>query len=149
MDKSITLLPKLSEKTYALAESKTYVVVVDKRLNRVSIARAVEAQFDVKVENVNTLNLKGKTKRVYNLSGKRARNAVGKRSDVKKAYVTLKEGFSLPFFEAVEEEEVKEQATQEKFDKAATKQAAKTEGKGFRRGILRGRKNSGARGGDK
>jgi hypothetical protein len=55
------------------------------------------------------------------------KNAEGRRPDIKNAYVTLAEGHSLPFFNAIEEEEQKEQAVQEKVDKAAAKQAAKTE----------------------
>jgi hypothetical protein len=54
------------------------------------------------------------------------KNGEGRRSDLKKAYITLAEGHSLPFFNAIEEEEQKEQAVQEKVDKAAAKQAEKT-----------------------
>jgi hypothetical protein len=60
--------------------------------------------------------------------------------------VTLKEGFGLPFFAAIEEEEAQEEKVQEKIEKAAAKQAAKETKKGHR-GILP--KRGGARGGDK
>jgi large subunit ribosomal protein L23 len=139
MSKNIALKPRLNEKTYALSTKRVYVFDVDSNVNKHSIARAVEAQFDVKVATVNTTNIKGKAKRIISLSGKRMKNAEGQRSDIKKAYVTLVEGNSLPFFDAVEEEEQKEQATQEKFDKAAEKQAAKTEKKS-RGGVLRRKK---------
>jgi hypothetical protein len=69
----------------------------------------------------------GKTKRTISLTGKRSVNAEGHRSNFKKAYVTLADGQALPFFDAIEEEEQQEQATQEKIDKAAAKQAAKDE----------------------
>jgi large subunit ribosomal protein L23 len=125
MSKTITLRPRLSEKTYGLSERRVYVVEIPKDVNKHSVARAVEAQFEVKVTNVNIANVKGKAKRTISISGKRMKNAEGKRSDIKKAYVTLAEGHSLPFFAAIEEEEQKEQATQEKVDKAVAKQTAK------------------------
>jgi large subunit ribosomal protein L23 len=147
MSKSLMLRPRLSEKTYGLAESRVYVVEVPPDANKHSVARAVEAQFEVKVTKVNILNVAGKTKRVYSLTGKRTRNATGRRNGIRKAYVTLAEGNSLPFFAAVEEEQEQEQATQEKFDKAAAKQATKSEPKP-KRGILNNRRG-GTRGGDK
>ena len=78
---------------------------VDKSVNKHSIARAVEAQFEVKVSSVNTTTIPGKAKRTVSVNGKHVKNAAGKRSDLKKAYVTLRGGDSLPFFDAVEEEE--------------------------------------------
>ena len=143
MSKTITLRPRLNEKTYALASSRVYVFEVDKDVNKHSVARAVEAQFEVKVTTVNTTNVVGKAKRIISLDGKRSRNAEGKRSDIKKAYVTLAEGFSLPFFDATEEAVAKEEKIQEKVDKAAAKQAEKTEkaAKPARRGLLHLKKN--------
>lgn len=135
MSKTITLKPRLNEKTYVLAEKRVYVFDVDGSVNKHSIARAVEAQFEVKVTAVNTANIGGKAKRIVSISGKRMKNADGKRNDIKKAYVTLAEGHSLPFFSAIEEAEQKEEAVQEKVDKAAAKQAAKETKP--RRGLLR------------
>jgi large subunit ribosomal protein L23 len=134
MSKTLALKPRLNEKTYALAAQRVYVFDVDRSLNKHSIARAVEAQFEVKVTTVNTVNIPGKAKRIISISGKRMVNADGSRNDFKKAYVTLAEGYSLPFFEAVEQETAKEEALQEKIDKAATKQAEK-ETKKPRRGL--------------
>jgi len=125
MSKTIALRPRLNEKTYGLAASRVYVFDVERAVNKHAIARAVEAQFEVKVTSVNTTNIGGKAKRVISITGKRMKNAEGSRNDIKKAYVTLAEGHSLPFFNAIEEEEQKEQATQEKIDKAAAKQADK------------------------
>lgn len=127
MTKTIALRPRLNEKTYGLADSRVFVFDVGREVNKHQIARAVAAQFDVKVTAVNTTNVSGKPKRIISVSGKRMKNANGHRSDIKKAYVTLAEGHSLPFFNAIEEEEQKEQAVQEKVDKAAAKQAAKDE----------------------
>ncbi|HEY5442792.1 MAG TPA: 50S ribosomal protein L23 [Candidatus Saccharimonadales bacterium] len=134
MSKTIALRPRLSEKTYGLSESRVYVLEVPLDVNKHNVARAVEAQFEVKVTKVNIVNTPGKAKRTISISGKRQKNAEGRRVDLKKAYVTLAEGFTLPFFNAVEEEESKEQALQEKVDKAATKQAAK-DAKPARRGF--------------
>jgi large subunit ribosomal protein L23 len=127
MSKTITLRPRLNEKTYGLAESRVYVFDVERAVNKHNIARAVEAQFEVKVMSVNTTNIPGKPKRIVSLTGKRVKNAEGRRNDIKKAYVTLAEGHALPFFEAIEEETQKEEAVQEKVDKAAAKQAGKAE----------------------
>jgi large subunit ribosomal protein L23 len=134
MSKTITLRPRLSEKTYGLSEQRVYVVAVPSDVNKHSVARAIEAQFEVKVTKVNILNVQGKPKRTISITGKRVKNTTGKRSDTKKAYVTLAEGHSLPFFAAIEEAEAKEQATQEKVDKAADKQAKKA---APRRGLRR------------
>jgi large subunit ribosomal protein L23 len=149
MSKTITLRPRLSEKTYALAENRVYVVEIPKGVNKHGVARAIESQFDVKVDKVNIANIPGKAKAIISISGKRRKNAEGYRNDIKKAYVTLAKGNSLPFFAAVEEEEQKEAATQEKIDKVAAKQAAKDvkkDTKSGRRSILHRRS---ARGGDK
>ena len=141
MSKSIILRPRLSEKTYGLSESRVYVVAVPANVNKHTVARAIESQFDVKVAKVNILNVKGKAKRIISISGKRMVNADGRRNDIKKAYVTLKEGYGLPFFEAIEEEEAKEENVQKQIDKAAAKQAAK-ESKP-RRGFRRKKKDEG------
>lgn len=149
MSKTITLRPRLSEKTYALAEHRVYVVEIPKDVNKHGVARAIESQFDVKVDKVNITNIPGKAKAIISITGKRRKNAEGYRNDIKKAYVTLAKGNSLPFFAAVEEEEQKEAATQEKIDKVAAKQAAKDvkkDAKPGRLGILHRRS---ARGGDK
>jgi large subunit ribosomal protein L23 len=136
MSKTIALRPRLNEKTYALAANRVYVFEVERTANKHTIARAVEAQFDVKVDEVNTVNIKGKAKRIINITGKRMVNAEGQRPDFKKAYVTLAEGNSLPFFDAVEEADAKDQELQEKLEKAADKEAKKAE-KPARRGLRR------------
>jgi large subunit ribosomal protein L23 len=140
MSKTIALRPRLSEKTYGLSESRVYVVDIPKDTNKHTVARAVEAQFEVKVAKVNIINMKGKAKRVISLNGKRMMNAEGKRPNFKKAYVTLAEGHSLPFFAAVEEEEQQEEKFQKRVDKAVAKQAAK-DTKKPRLGGLRRKKN--------
>ncbi len=125
MTKSITLRPRLSEKTYGQSQDRVYVIDIPKTINKHSVARAVEAQFDVKVAKVNIANIPGKSKRIISITGKRLKNAEGRRNDVKKAYVTLAPGNGLPFFEAIEEEVQKEENVQKQVDKAAAKQSAK------------------------
>jgi large subunit ribosomal protein L23 len=127
MLKEITLKPRLTEKTYTLSDSSVYVIDIDKSYNKDTIAKAVQAQFDVEIASVRIVNIKGKAKRTINLTGKRSGNGTGKRSDLKKAYITLKDKKKLPFFDAIEEEETKQAATQEKIDKAAAKKTAKDE----------------------
>lgn len=140
MSTSIVLKPRLFEKSYALSQKRVYVFDVDKSANKHSVARAVEAQFEVKVTAVNIANIPGKAKRTISIMGKRMRNQEGTRSDYKKAYVTLAEGNSLPFFDAAEAADEKATKLQEKVDKAAAKQAEKTDkaaAKPARRGLLK------------
>lgn len=74
----------LSEKGTDLIEDNKYTFVVDRRANKHDIKKAVEYLFERKVKSVNVMNRRGKPKR--------SRYGVGKRSDWKKAIVTLKEG---------------------------------------------------------
>lgn len=60
----VIIKPVLSEKTYAMIESKRYVFVVDRRANKTEIKQAVEGIFGVKVAKVNTVTTIGKLKRM-------------------------------------------------------------------------------------
>ena len=87
----VLLRPLLTEKVTALRESaNTVAFVVDSRANRIEVKRAVE---EVKVERVNLMNVMGKIKRLGRFSGKK--------SDWKKALVTLKKGEKLELYETV------------------------------------------------
>ena len=126
MSKSLAVVPLLNEKTYELSKSKNvFVFDVPTTSNKQSIAQAVKAQFDVEVVSVNTVNISGKAKRIMSLTGKRSVNAQGRRRNIKKAYVTLKAGSSLPFFEAIDEEEEKRSSTQSKIETAVKRQETK------------------------
>lgn len=125
MTKAQVLIPRLSEKSYSLSGQRVYVVDVNKSLNKHTIARAISEQFNVEVKTVNVVNVKGKMKQTRNLNGTRYANAKGRRNSFKKAYITLKAGHELPFFEAVKEEEDKEKTLQAKYDKALAKEEAK------------------------
>ena len=123
MFKQVTLKPRLSEKSFAQSQTGTYVFVVPADANKHTVARAVEAQFDVTVAEVNVLTLKGKAKRTISKGGRRV--AKGTTADVKKAYVTLAKGQSLPIFAAEEEAEAKQEKIQEQVEKVVAKQTEK------------------------
>ena len=116
MDKQMILKPRLSEKTYGLSMTgNTYTFEVPGDATKHTVARAIAAQFDVTVEDVNIINVKGKAKRTVRKGG---RPTNGKRSDIKKAYVTLKDGDTLPVFDAVASDD-------DKADKKADKKENK------------------------
>ena len=81
------LAPVITEKATYLSEHNKVVFRVAKDATKDEIAEAIEQLFKVKVVKVNTMNVKGKTKRW--------RGHLGRRSDVKKAIVTLAEGQSI------------------------------------------------------
>ncbi len=137
MYKNLELIPLLNEKTYDLSKQKNvYVFDVPTDSSKLAIGEAVKRQFSVEVVSVNTLNQKGKTKRIISLTGSRMVNRDGRRNNTKKAYVTLKEGSKLPFFDAIDAEDEKREKTQVKIDAAVKKQADKSV-KTSKRGILR------------
>lgn len=97
----MALKPRVSEKAYALSQSmNVYVMQVPSSANKLEIANAVATQFAVTVTNVNLVNVKGKLKRTIKKGG---RQTFGKRADMKKAYITLKKGDSLPIFASEED----------------------------------------------
>lgn len=82
--------PLITEKSNLMKEADDVVAFeVAMNSNKVEIKQAIEKAFDVKVQEVRTLIVAGKVKRV-------GRN-FGKRSNIKKAYVTLAEG-TIDFF---------------------------------------------------
>jgi large subunit ribosomal protein L23 len=83
----VIVAPHITEKATLLSEHNAVVFKVAEKATKPEIKAAVEALFDVKVVGVNTLTQKGKTKR---WKGKPY-----KRSDVKKAVVTLAPGQSI------------------------------------------------------
>ena len=83
----VVLKPHITEKTTLLSEHNAVVFQVAGTASKPEIKAAVEALFNVTVKGVNTIVVKGKTKRW--------KGAPYKRSDVKKAIVTLAEGQSI------------------------------------------------------
>jgi large subunit ribosomal protein L23 len=115
----IVLKPRLSEKAYGLSQLRnTYVVDVPGDANKHTVARAITAQFDVTVVKLNLTVIKGKAKRTVKKNGK---SMPGRESATKKAYVTIAAGQSLPFFNAIEEDEAKSAKTTATLAKAAEK----------------------------
>ena len=80
----IVKAPVITEKAAALGQKNVYVFKVDPRANKTEIKQAIEKLFKVKVEEVRTLNVKPKKRRVGRYSGLTNRT--------KKAMVTLAEG---------------------------------------------------------
>ena len=80
----IIIAPVITEKSAAAAEKNVYTFKVAAEANKTEIKKAIESAFGVKVEKVNTLNTKPKSKRVGRYTGM-TRN-------YKKAIVTLKDG---------------------------------------------------------
>ncbi len=97
------LKARLSEKAYQRSlAGNTYVFVVPKTATKLSVKAAVEAQFGVGVTNVAIMVQNGKTARSIRLGNRRARPISGVRSDVKKAYVSLKDGDRIKIFDEEE-----------------------------------------------
>lgn len=80
----IIISPVISERSMELNEERKYVFKVDKKANKSEIKAAIETIFDgVKVAKVNTMNMLGKKTRLGRIEGKK--------SDWKKAIITLKD----------------------------------------------------------
>ncbi len=85
--------PVVTEKSMSMLEENKYTFVVAKDANKIEIKEAIEELFDVQVASVNTMITKGKIKRMGRTKGKRP--------DVKKAIVTVKEGSKIELFENI------------------------------------------------
>jgi large subunit ribosomal protein L23 len=81
--RDIVIGPVVSEKSYAQYDNGVYTFVVAPDANKIEIKHAIEAIFNVKVKNVNTLNRSGKRKR------NRRTGTFGTRAGQKRAIVTL------------------------------------------------------------
>lgn len=123
MSKTMILKPRMSEKSYAQSHAQnTYAFDVPKTANKIEIARAVQQQFKVTVETVRIAVIKGKTARSIRIGGTR-KMVSGKRPDVKKAYVRIKEGDSIPIFASIDEAEEKAKKAEAKAAKKSKKEA--------------------------
>jgi len=90
---NILLAPIVSEKSSRLADAnRQFVFKVMKNASKPEVKKAVELMFDVKVDSVQISNMRGKVK----AHGR----TIGRRSDWKKAYVTLSEGHDIDFMGA-------------------------------------------------
>jgi large subunit ribosomal protein L23 len=91
--RDIIIRPVITEKSMDLLADNKYTFIVDRRANKTEIKNAIENIFDVRVEKVNTMNYKGKPKRMGRFEGRTPRR--------KKAIVTLKPGQKIRLFEGV------------------------------------------------
>ena len=92
--RDIIISPIITEKSMDLMESNnTYTFKVAKNSNKVEIKTAIEEIFNVKVDNVNTMNMRGKKRRLGRNEGTTASS--------KKALVKLAEGDSIEIFEGL------------------------------------------------
>ena len=90
---NVLLSPHVTEKSTLVADkNKQFVFQIATAATKKDVKQAVELMFEVKVNNVQTVNVKGKTKRTG--------ATMGRRRDWKKAYVTLQEGFDIDFMGA-------------------------------------------------
>lgn len=85
--------PVISEKSFAMTEAGKYVFMVNPAATKTEVAAAIEKAFKVHVVSVNTVIVKGKTKRFGKI--------FGKRSDYKKAIVTVKSGETIEDFKGI------------------------------------------------
>ncbi|MBN1782534.1 50S ribosomal protein L23 [bacterium] len=91
-NRNIIVRPLITEKMSDLQEAQNKVFfVVDWEANKIEIRKAVEEKFNVKVDKVATMRMKGKLKRMGRFQGNR--------SHWKKAVITLADGFTIDFFE--------------------------------------------------
>ena len=89
--RDILIRPIVTEKSTALMEQGKYTFRVPLAATKIQIRQAVEQIFKVKVQDVNTMRYEGKLKRMGRTQGRR--------SDWKKAVVTLKPGEAIELFE--------------------------------------------------
>lgn len=96
MQKSILIRPLLTEKLTVLQEKHNqYSFEVNASANKIQIKDSVESKYNVEVATVNTSNKEGRVKQQFTKKGV----LVGKKPDVKKAIVKLKQGFSIDFLQ--------------------------------------------------
>ena len=91
--RDVVIKPVVTEKSMDLLADNKYTFIVDKKANKTEIKNAIEHIFEVKVDRVNTLNLKSKPKRLGRFEG-RTRSR-------KKAIITLKPGHKIRLFEGL------------------------------------------------
>ena len=90
----VIIRPVLSEKTFALAEAGKYTFRVNDRAHKTQIRQAIEQLFEVNVLEVRTAHVHAKPKR--------RGQTRGRTRQWKKAMVQLREGDSIPIFQAFE-----------------------------------------------
>ena len=100
----MVISPRISEKSYGLSRQNIYVFDVPMSANKAEVARELAQEYpDIEIADIRLMITKGKVKSVNR--GKRARPGLTKRSDTKKAYVTVSKGQIEVFKDLTESEE--------------------------------------------
>lgn len=100
----MVITPRISEKSYSLSRQNIYVFDVPMSANKAEVARELAQEYpDIEIADIRLMITKGKVKPVNR--GKRARPGLTKRSDTKKAYVTVSKGQIEVFKDLTESEE--------------------------------------------
>jgi large subunit ribosomal protein L23 len=94
MNAHIIKQPLITEKMSMLQSKRQYAFEVDIDANKIEIQKAIEMKFNVDVESVRTVRVKGKRKTQLTRRGR----FEGRKANWKKAIVTLKEGQEIDFF---------------------------------------------------
>ena len=95
---NVLIKPILTEKMAILQERRINMLfLINPSNNKIVVKRAVEKKFNVKVKKVGIINQLGKEKTMNVRSGGRTIRTTGHRSSLKKAIVTLSEGFKIDF----------------------------------------------------
>jgi large subunit ribosomal protein L23 len=94
MARDILIRPIITEKSDKAMNKQVYTFVVDRKANKIEVAKAVETMFNVSVSAVNTAVVPGKTKSRSTRSGV----VKGMKPAYKKAFVTLQEGEKIDLF---------------------------------------------------
>ena len=98
MYSKIIIKPVLTEKLATLQERENkFAFIVSGKSNKTEIKKAIQEKFDVKILKVATLNTSGKVKQMTMKSGGKTIRTSGKRSDYKKAIVTLHRDSTIDF----------------------------------------------------
>ncbi|HPD33830.1 MAG TPA: 50S ribosomal protein L23 [Bacteroidota bacterium] len=100
MNYDIIKKPLITEKAMKLGDSRQYAFEVNINSNKIEIKKAIEELYEVKVESIRTLREKGKIRSRFTKRGR----VTGKTPRRKKAYVTLKEGYSIEIVSGAEEQ---------------------------------------------
>jgi len=95
MKVNILKQPLITEKMSMLANQRQYAFEVDIEANKIEIKQVIEKKFNVDVDSIRTVRMKGKKKMQLTRRGR----FEGRRPHWKKAIVTLKEGQEIDFFQ--------------------------------------------------
>ncbi len=124
----LKFIPILTEYSYGQVKDRVYMVKVQaeaEKISKISVKTALENQYNVNIESIRISVRKGKAMRYSR--GRHAYPGTTFRRDQKIAYVTVKEGQRLPFFDEYEKAVAEADAENQKADKKADKKAPKAE----------------------